>query len=538
MGWKLNPRSDQYSGGSYSGSGQAKNLGQIQGLIDAAKANEQNFYKMFGPGITNFAQFREFMQQLIQEVEQDKKCLENFHNVNLQKRLGQYMGKYGLALEPTEVIATVKTEGMQIPLHLDKTIKSGIFTIHFHCNDTLKIGMKPNAANLKRLVNDISKDYQYQENQKSRKFQPNRTKHQNAVSSELKSALETIVGADVVQLDMTGVGGSAEAVSFLPETIENPFALSPTQLKDLQKVNPAAYGEVLQAVNHVIENELLSGASDALKTAFRQTWKGVDDLAALFGAGGNLSAGIKGSMGEFGTGLWHQYIAIKLRDKGVSGKGLQFLGQRMENGKQIAIDLGFFNQFGIQVKNINTFAHQTITSSKPLSAIPDQGFQEYVANHVFNVDVPYDAAGAENYVKDHAEEFLNLTLDKATNGLSNNTASFYAVGPNFIPASAIFQSVMQAIQETKVTITGAEGGQGDAYYKQRPTEGNDWFQAKTEGYAEPNSPMSPPGSVGPADFSEGAAIGGRFGAITSSVTIKIEINMHSIISSGAYNVFG
>lgn len=449
------------------------------------------------------------------------------------------MGKTGLALQPTEVIATLSATGIDIPYHIRQSVDAGFFKITITGDGHIKIGMKPNASNLKRLVNDISRDFQ--KDQKARQFRPGQTKYENQVSSDLKSAIESQIGKSggegLYTLDMTGVGGSAEAVGFFDSAVDyNPFAMSAKQLRDWQKENPALYQEAINKmgpeIKNIIINRVMTGASPELIQVFEKTWNKVD-VGSLFASGNNLYAGIVGSMGEFGTGLWFDYISLKLKSKGVRSSRVEFLGQLLDktSGRQGAVDLAFLNNLGVQVKNINTIAHETISTSRPLSAIPDESFQKYMANASFNTGIPYNEAGAINYVKDHAEDFLNLALTKSNYGAQTSGVSFYAVGPHFVPASAVFASVVQALVETNVSINGM--GEGVYHGDGDQREGHP-MKAIAKQHAHPAH--QPP--TGPESFTPGSALSGDYQSLLHSITVKIEINMHSIISSGTYNVFG
>lgn len=538
-GFVLHPKASMYDGGTISGSGTklSQDAQRIQDLVDFAKAQEARFYAEFG--CNSYEQFQQLMKDLINEVQQDKKCLENFHNANIKNILAQYMGKTGLALAPTEVIATLTTEGIQIPFNIKQSANAGFFKITITGEGQIKIGMKPNASNLKRLVNDISRDFQKE--QKARQFRPGQTKYENQISTQLKSAIESQMGKNggeaLYTLDMTGVGGSTETIGFFDSGVEyNPFQMSAKQLKEWKKEDPAQYQAAIDKMGPEIKNiiltKVMTGASPELLQVFEKTWNRVD-VASLFSTGNNLYAGIVGSMGEFGTGLWFDYISLKLKSKGIKSSRVEFLGQLLDktSGRQGAVDLAFLNNIGVQVKNINTIAHETISTSRPLSAIPDESFQKYMANASFNTGIPYNETGAINYVKDHAEDFLNLALTKSNYGAQTSGVSFYAVGPHFVPASAVFASVVQALVETNVSI----GGMGEGVYHgdgdQR--EGHP-MKAIANQHAHPAH--QPP--TGPESFTPGSALSGDYQSLLHSITVKIEINMHSIISSGSYNVFG
>lgn len=245
----------------------------------------------------------------------------------------------------------------------------------------------------------------------------------------------------------------------------------------LTKIYGRFYKFLLKLLNN---GSCIIEGNDILHQAFQKAWeKNAGTPEAFLDSlmvGNNLSAGLKGVLGELQADIIFEYLQITRQTTnpmlgeiigGIAGgkrgqpradyRILEELGASNEVGQLIA---------GIQVKNYSDSMMSSVDINTDLGLIAPnigQGFTDTIVNAQFNKDIAAQAgtgAGSiDRFLKKYLEarfwEGMNLHINDDLD--PSNTNTFYLVqGTMIVPASTIINTIRntQKISNPKFSITG------------------------------------------------------------------------------------
>ena len=253
----------------------------------------------------------------------------------------------------------------------------------------------------------------------------------------------------------------------------SPFGIKGSDFKELMKNNPQLAAQFEARIRDFIFNKLCAGASqyfiDTVEDVLGQKIK--DSTYAFFMGGDNWVTHAVGAFGELQTVILFQYISKRTPNKILATKIGEIIGDKGGiYGQQLRSDVELLKAFGIQVKNYSgdinrlTGEERTITINfhpTEIASLPG-GATDYLLNSYFNSSIPkYTEGELEDFFESHAMELLNLDFHPST----QNTVSFYMIGLNLIPGSAILKAAYQkATIKASTVITSGFNEQSDEGY--------------------------------------------------------------------------
>lgn len=494
---------------------------RLQLQIASLKGMEDEFAGRFG--YSSILEMIQSIRQILNQVPNDMKALQQFSSINLRKHLEQFKTKYGQALKGQKIhLVFTNVDKNEKQLRDAFHASGGNGSISYVIDGELHIDCEWNTNHIKNLINKV------------------KGTHFQTINENIDYLRGYILHNSDTFIDVVEGTAKRSMEQYLIETNPNPFSLTKEQVNELAKNNPSLLAEFEQKIKNFIYDELCNGASgefkNAVQTVMGQKMSQLTDIS-FFMSGNNIN-NVVGAFGELQTAIMFQYIANKTPNKLAAAKITSIIGDMTnEYGQQLHSDLEIFNAFGVQVKNYNG-SYNSITGAERTVAVhlhpsevaalgASEGVVDYIANSYFNTSIaPYPLEELNQFFKSHASELLNLDL----NPTINNQVVFYMIGGNFIPGSAILEAAFATVEtaiKVNTTISGqmgmsdAEYNTGDASDWNRPF--HKWWQSNNYGNLVAGQ-FTPTGK-------------NSVGAWDSKISITTTFT-YSALLDGAYNILG
>ena len=437
---------------------------RLQLQIAMLKGKEDEFANRFG-----YSSIKELIAGIRNLLApNDMEALRQFSSNNLRKHLQQFQSKNGDLLKGQKTHLIFKSDNKNLS-QLQKILNTsgGNGTVTYTMSGNIQFEIEWNTAAIKSIVNKMNSTH----------FQTNKS-NIDYLKEYINSSPTTFI--QIVE----GRSGTSKTIDeYITENTLNPFSLTKSQIKELEKTNRPKLVEFEQKIKNFLYNELCAGASGELKravqTVMSQKISQLSDIS-FFMSGDNIS-GTVGAFGELQTAIMFQYLANKTPNKTTATRIANLIGD-MTNGynQQLHTDLEILEAFGIQVKNYNSDYNGRLKQERTVdvhlhptevaSLGASEGVVDYIVNSYFNTSVqPYSTEELNRFFESHASELLNLDL----NPTINDQVVFYMIGTNFIPGSVILeQAFMNLTLKVNTTISG-QMGKSDYEYN-TPKNKRDW----------------------------------------------------------------
>ena len=498
----LHTNSSYFNGSFLKGSaerGNYKNETNINRDFDDAYnyalTQEKRFYSKFFDDVETFEDFIGRLKDIFGGAEQDGKRIAKLGNANLKSLLDD--DDVTLSQNLTyEIIFESPSE--KLPLAFSSTVKD--FAISLDGDAYISVDDAPGAA--KKLANLIR---YYKPVQELAKTNPGKFTESTTLVALKKWMLEeagkVVVEAGESVIKTFGDTGISLKISNKNEkttsrVIEDPIQIAidfplmtvaPSEIKKMLKdpetsaETSAILKKIYDRFEHFLRKQLGDGdceleGHDLLRESFEKAWgknagtigKFIDSILV----GENLSAGLKGTLGEFQADIIFEYmnIACEVTDPklgrivgGITG------GKRGQPRTDYQIleeldgDVGRLIA-GIQVKNYSEsmMTHVDINTDLGLLA-PNlgDGFTDTLVNAQFNKDITSMAGTGTGSIEKFLKKYLNTYFWKGMNlniGKDldpDHTNTFYLMqGTSIVPASTIIKTIKesQKISNPKFTI--------------------------------------------------------------------------------------
>ena len=432
--------------------------------IAALKGKEEDFARRFG--YSSIKDLIAGIRNLL--VPNDMEVLRQFSSANLRKHLQQFQSKNGNLLTGQKIHLIFKVDNKNLS-QLNKILNSsgGNGTVTYTMSGDVQFEIEWNTAAIKHIVNKMNGVH----------FQTNKD-NIDYLKDYINNSPTTFI--QIIE----GRSGTTKTIDeYITENTLNPFNLTKSQIKELEKTNRPQLVEFEQKIKNFLYNELCAGASAELKRAVQivmsQKISQLSDIS-FFTSGNNIS-GTVGAFGELQTAIMFQYLANKTPNKTAATRVSKLIGD-MVNGynQQLHTDLEILEAFGVQVKNYNSDYNNRLKQERTVNVHlhpseiaalgASEGVVDYIVNSYFNTSIqPYSTTDLDQFFKSHASELLNLDL----NPTINDQVVFYMIGTNFIPGSVILeQAFIDLTLKVNTTISG-QMGKSDYEYN-APQKKPDW----------------------------------------------------------------
>ena len=473
---------------------------------DYALEQELRFYNQFFSGITSFEGFMAKLRELFNGASQDGKRIAQLGNLNLASLLDSENTILSQKLT-YEII--VEKDAVKLPL---SDLNSANVT---YIGGDMYLNVDGSITDAKFLATKIRNSPDIK---KLTKTNPGTfTKNSSAVAlkqwfhDELEETLVEAGQAIIKEFGTTGVklkiSNNNEATT--SESLKEPIQIAvdyPLMTEKPSNImarlnDPSTRNETMASLKRIYGRfykflvKLLNNGScviegrDILYEAFQRAWKkNAGTIESFIGSllvGNNLSAGLKGVLGEFQADIIFEYMQIACEATNpklgriIGGIGGGKRGQPRAD-YQIIIELGGGDQIGqlvagIQVKNYSDSMMSHIEINTDLGLIAPNigsGFTDTVVNAQFNKDIASMAGTGtgtiDKFLKRYLETYfwqgMNLNIGDKLD--PDNTNTFYLVqGTMIVPASTIINTIRNKVKisNPKFSITGFQKpSMGDA----------------------------------------------------------------------------
>ena len=446
-------------------------------------AKEIAFYQSFFPGCSGYKDFIKRLRDLVPEA--DRQVYAAFMNVNIEKTFKKAGFEFVNELE-TKFYFEFKQNNPEINI-LDIIGKIP--------------GMTISGDGVLILSTDLNKAKDLANQLYGRKFQTgNNSRRRFAEFAKDVDLYGGIIQKQLFEgITLTNTK-QIEVGSSLLRLKNSAFSYTADDIKGDKILNK----EIADAINTVY-NFIMGIAGNGtieMKKAVQNTWnesfKNDDTMrAAFFEKGGYLNY-LKGAMGEFQSALLLNYTALK-----TSNETLKAIIADTLKGEQDKSDVTLIREVGgeivmggVQVKNINVYAHNLIEGNihpdsffNAISAsgisINSSSFKGFLANYFFNTD--YEAkhgmamAQLELVLSDYIGEIMNMAVNDA---IADKVTFYLISGEYLVPGSDIL--FYGDFGKAKVEITSGYDGKSDLqYFEKGRKEGKegpiflDWWKPRT-----------------------------------------------------------
>ena len=473
---------------------------------DYALEQELRFYNQFFSGITSFEGFMAKLRELFNGASQDGKRIAQLGNLNLASLLDSENTILSQKLT-YEII--VEKDAVKLPL---SDLNSANVT---YIGGDMYLNVDGSITDAKFLATKIRNSPDIK---KLTKTNPGTfTKNSSAVAlkqwfhDELEETLVEAGQSIIKEFGATGVklkiSNNNEATT--SESLKEPIQIAvdyPLMTEKPSNImarlnDPSTRNETMASLKRIYGRfykflvKLLNNGScviegrDILYEAFQRAWKkNAGTIESFIGSllvGNNLSAGLKGVLGEFQADIIFEYMQIACEATNpklgriIGGIGGGKRGQPRAD-YQIIIELGGGDQIGqlvagIQVKNYSDSMMSHIEINTDLGLIAPNigsGFTDTVVNAQFNKDIASMAGTGtgtiDKFLKRYLETYfwqgMNLNIGDKLD--PDNTNTFYLVqGTMIVPASTIINTIRNEVKisNPKFSITGFQKpSMGDA----------------------------------------------------------------------------
>ena len=418
--------------------------------ISALEAKEDAFANHFG--YPNLESFIAGVRKILQANPSDMRALQQFSSTNLQKHLEKFKHINSDIFTNQKIVIRFNAEKSKAQDIFNSSGGSGTITWKMVASDEHIFELTWNTSVVKSIVNKIE----------GKQFHTQKTNLDRIVS---------FIRSEAKNLIQVGVNGKT-IDQYIVEQKISPFDLTPTEFKEIANNNPKLVAQLQTKITNFIYNDLCAGATDDFKNAVNKVMqtkglipKNLSEWAFFMGGKGWASHAI-GAFGELQTAIFFQYISNKTPNKLLGVELARIIGdERNLYNQQLHTDIEILKAFGIQVKNygsdkdFRTGMEKTINvhlhPSEIASLGASEGVVDYIVNSYFNISIsPYSESSLNDFFKSHASELLNLDFNPEI----PDQVSFYMIGSNFIPGSAILkQAFQEATLKVNTTISGAQG---------------------------------------------------------------------------------
>jgi hypothetical protein len=473
---------------------------------DYALEQELRFYNQFFNGITSFEGFMAKLRELFNGASQDGKRIAQLGNLNLASLLDSENTILSQKLT-YEII--VEKDAVTLPL---SNLNSANVT---YIGGDMYLNVDGGITDAKFLATKIRNSPDIK---KLTKTNPGTfTKNSSTVAlkqwfhDELEETLVEAGQSIIKEFGTTGVklkiSNNNEATT--SESLQEPIQIAvdyplmtekPSNI--MAKLNdPSTRNETMASLKRIYGRfykflvKLLNNGScvieghDILYEAFQRAWKKnagtIESFVSSLLVGNNLSAGLKGVLGEFQADIIFEYMQIACAvtnpklGRIIGGIGGGKRGQPRAD-YQIIIELGGGDQIGqlvagIQVKNYSDSMMSHIEINTDLGLIAPNigsGFTDTVVNAQFNKDIASMAGTGtgtiDKFLKKYLETYFwqGMNLNVGDKLDPDNTNTFYLVqGTMIVPASTIINTIRNEVKisNPKFSITGFQKpNMGDA----------------------------------------------------------------------------
>ena len=468
-------------------------------------------------GYSSLEDFIAGVRDILRSSAGDMKALQQFSSTNLRKHLKRFKHLNESLLVNQRVDVRCTTDSTKLKNLFDMSGGNGDITWKMDGPDQI-FSLTWDIDKIKRIINVAA-------GQQLKRSSTNLEQTWNVLNN----------ASDLVKITMEGSDKTVQ--QFVAEGKTSPFSLTPTELKELQKTNPEVLTQLQTRINDFIYNELCAGASPEFKSAVESVLgaKIQSQLDLTFFMGGdNWINSTVGAMGELQTAIFFQFIARKTPNKILATQIARIVGDELNAyGQSLHTDLKIFEALGIQVKNysdaINKITKQERTvevrlhPSEVASLGASEGVIDYLVNSYFNTSIPkYPPGELDAFFESHASELLNLDF----NPQIPDQVSFYMIGNNFIPGSAVLTQAFQKMTiKVSTSISGKSGG-SDASFLPNP---KGWHNPFTDWWESTTQPPSK------ENFSPTAQ--NNIGAWDRNISIRTKFTYSIFFETGAYQLF-
>ena len=460
-----------------------------------AQSQEISFYNQFFDNIKSFDAFIAELKKLFNNAEQDGKRIAQLGNLNL----ASYLDTDDTILAQ-ELTYEIIVEGDSVKLPLDELNSQNITYI----GDTLYLNIDTSITDAKKLATRIRNHPDIKNITKTNPGQFRESVSPIALKKWFLNELEIdLVEAGESVLKEFGNTGVKIKVSnnnkaTTSKTLGDPIQIAvdyplmirkPSEIKQmLQDPNTKVktkeeltkiYGRIYKFLVKLLNNgSCIIQGHDVLQEAFKKAWNKnagtLDSFIDSFLVGNNLSAGLKGILGELQSDIIFEYMQIACATTNpklgriIGGIGGGKRGQPRADYliiSELGGDIGSLIT-GIQVKNYSDSMMTQIDINTDLGLIAPnigQGFTDTVVNAQFNKSIASMAGtgtgSIDKFLKKYLETYfwkgMNLNVGEKLN--PKNTNTFYLVqGTKIVPASIIIQTIKDntKISNPKFSITG------------------------------------------------------------------------------------
>ena len=427
---------------------------RLMAQINALENKENSFAQKFG--YSTIADFIAGVRKILQDSPADMKALQQFSSNNLQRLLES------LKQANSDMFINQK---ITLRLQGDSKKIGNLFNAHGGGEGITWDMSAPNMIILAEWNTPMIKSIVNKMVGVRLKTNSNNTeKLIQLLKGQAANAVKVTIGEKEETIDQ-----------FVANNAVSPFSLKPTEFQDLVKNNPELAKTFKIRILNFITNTLCAGASDdfrrAVKVVMDSKFSSLSDYAFFMGGKG-WSTHALGAFGELQTAILFQYIANKTPNKMLAMRIAQIIGdERNGYNQQFHTDIEILKAFGIQVKNygsakdFKTGMEKTVNvhlhPSEVAALGASEGVTDYLVNSYFNTSIgSYPASSLNDFFKSHASELLNLDF----NPQIPDQVSFYMIGSNFIPGSAILKQAFQEFTlKVNTTISGTTGNSDEGY---------------------------------------------------------------------------
>lgn len=427
---------------------------QLENRINILKNKENAFANKFG--CENLEEFIREIRKVLNGNPNDLNALRQFSSINLRKHLSQFKQKYGKALEGQNIILRFSTDKSLSQIRKIFEASGGNGSISWTMSGDVEFNISWNVSAVKSIINKM----------KGKQFK--------TASSNIEALISYVESQADTLIDINTNQGRQDIQDFLVENISSPFALRKTDINNLSQNNPQLLKDFQSKIEDFIIKELCIGGSNdfisAVNTVLKQKNQNLTDLSFFMGGNAWVTQAV-GSLGELQTAIFFQYISNKTSNKILSAQLSNIIGDNLSKYNQYYhTDIEILKEFGIQVKNYSGAKNRegelrTITVNLHPGEIASlkggEGIVDYMVNSYFNTDIKkFNENDLSDFFKSHADELLNLDFSPEI----PDQVSFYMIGLNLIPGSAILEGAFQKKTiEVSTSIHGEEKGSDNTF---------------------------------------------------------------------------
>lgn len=434
------------------------------------KEKEDDFAKRFG--CNNVEAFIKTVREVFHNNAQDLQALQQFSSTNLRAHLEQFKGANANMFLNQNIQIQFKATQAKAKKIFDGAGGNSTITWEMDGPDDNIFHLEWDTAAIKRIVNKVAgRHFQYRTSGLN-----NIEKMIDFLTSEANDLIDVRIGP-----------GQDTIENFMVQNAVSPFEIKPSDFEKFAANNPQIAQDIGNRIRTFIISELCVGASkdfsDTVGEVLDQKIGSNPANWAFFMGGKGWVTSAVGSLGEIQAAVLFQYVAKKTSNRVFAAKVMEIIGDKRNGyGEQFRSDLELFEAFGIQIKNysgsMNSLTNEertVVVNLHPLSvpSLNSDGVVDYMLNSYFNTSLtPYSNDELNEFFETHAEDILNL--DFSVDAHLPDKVSFYMIGLNLIPGSAILNAAyIQTTIKAETNLINSYEGVSDEDY-------NPWMSGDSE----------------------------------------------------------